>query len=771
MLMQALMLQLWRYSRYYRQKLNTSTALLASSFCATALLLTGCSNSGAGTSDGGTILNAPSAITVEFIDTSTLAISWNSASGASEYHLFRDENSDGSLRSRISRVTATSHTDTDLDASKDYWYWLRSCTSSSNCSDFSEAVGGSTTPASLDPGDFSATSGAKSITLSWTENSSYSYHLLRATNDCLNSVATDFNNYQALCANDEYLFDTEVSSPVEHNNLDHESTYYYWLEISDSFGNKSYTEASATPSENTDSLSGDIMWQEALGSGVISLAPALDSERRALYVAVDDELYALNIDSGEQIWDSPFTVESYISADPIIDKDGSIYITATSSAASSSDESVVYRINPDTGTQTWISSGAINSVEDVVLGGAALVQSEASDSFYFANSEGDIYVIDNLSTGTAQRYASLIDGAVSEPISVDIYGNLYTGTDNGDLLIATSENNIISTDVGNDIVGSIVLNQSGEAFFGAGQRAYSYDSQAIQRWRSSSSLGTRIVTASAVLAPDNASIYIPGYSSLHAIDANSGINIWSYDLSDSTIGSTAPVVDSNGYVYLGDSEGDIYVVSAQGELVNQYSSGRSSAISTPIALDDTASILYFGAGQWLYAIQAHGSLNQGSHWAKYRGNVRNTGYVSDSISIGSDVIYAQQELDNTDLVFTGTWVSETTDSFTGGSSMRSPENLQDTEVACISTQLQQAGNLSFYWKVSSEELFDFLTLTITKDRESTKITSISGEQGWNSYGSILVDADSSVQWCYNKDHDISEGSDAAWLDYVTFDAL
>ena len=406
-----------------------------------------------------------------------------------------------------------------------------------------------------------------------------------------------------------------------------------------------------------------------------------------------------------------------------------------------------------------------------MLGGAALVQSEASDSFYFANSEGDIYVIDNLSTGTAQRYASLIDGAVSEPISVDIYGNLYTGTDNGDLLIATSENNIISTDVGNDIVGSIVLNQSGEAFFGAGQRAYSYDSQAIQRWRSSSSLGTRIVTASAVLAPDNASIYIPGYSSLHAIDANSGINIWSYDLSDSTIGSTAPVVDSNGYVYLGDSEGDIYVVSAQGELVNQYSSGRSSAISTPIALDDTASILYFGAGQWLYAIQAHGSLNQGSHWAKYRGNVRNTGYVSDSISIGSDVIYAQQELDNTDLVFTGTWVSETTDSFTGGSSMRSPENLQDTEVACISTQLQQAGNLSFYWKVSSEELFDFLTLTITKDRESTKITSISGEQGWNSYGSILVDADSSVQWCYNKDHDISEGSDAAWLDYVTFDAL
>ena len=158
MLMQALMLQLWRYSRYYRQKFNTSTALLAASFCATALLLTGCSNSGAGTSDGGTILNAPSAITVEFIDTRTLAISWNSASGASEYHLFRDENSDGSLRSRIARVTATSHTDTDLDASKDYWYWLRSCTSSSNCSDFSEAVGGSTTPASLDPGDFSATS-------------------------------------------------------------------------------------------------------------------------------------------------------------------------------------------------------------------------------------------------------------------------------------------------------------------------------------------------------------------------------------------------------------------------------------------------------------------------------------------------------------------------------------------------------------------------------------------------------------------------------------
>ena len=774
MLMQALMSQpcpckraLISSCRFCLQQLVSSIARSKPLASATILLLAACSDSGAG-SDGSTSdLSAPIRVSASFVDATTLDISWSSVSGASEYHVFRDVNADGSLRERVEIVSSTSYTDNNngsgLATSSDYWYWVRACTSSSNCSDFSSSAKGNTTPDNLAPGDFSAVAGAKAITLSWSQNGAYTYNLLRSTNDCFGSEADNFADYINLCDNE--FFQADVESPVEHNDLDHETTYYYWLEVIDEFANKSYVSTSAVPYENATYQPGAIMWQESLGSEIISLAPALDSSRRALYAALANELYAFNIDSGESIWDKPFTVaDNDISSDPVVDQDGFIYITA----ANSDSESVVYRINPDDGTQDWVSTGASNSIADVVSGGVALAQTDETGILYYANSEGYIYFIDDLATGAAKVYANLGGAELSGPISIDIYGSLYMGIEDNHLLIVTDTT--LQASVGNKIAGSIALSQDSSAFFGAGQRAYGYDSKAAQSWLSETLSGTRAITASAVLAPDNSNVYIPSYTSLHALSVDSGAEVWSYDFSNSSIGSTAPVVDTNGYVYLGDSEGNIHIINGQGELVTQYSTGSSSAISTPMALDDTTSILYFGAGQKVYAIQAHGSLNQGSQWVKYRGNTRNTGYITDSNSVGDGVTYAQQELDNTDLVFTGTWVSETTSSVEGGSSMRSPDSLGDSAAACISTQVSEAGDLSFQWKVSSEPEEDFLNLTIIRDADTAdKVAKISGELDWNPYESILVEAGSVIEWCYEKEDRLSKGSDAGWLDQVIFE--
>ena len=787
MLMQALMSQpcpckraLISSCRFCLQQLISSIAWSRSLTPATVLLLAACSSSGVDTgSSSSSGLSAPGGVAVSFVDATSLEISWSSVSGASEYHVFRDVNADASLRSRVAIVNSTSYTDTNngngLVTSSDYWYWVRACTSSSNCSGFSSSAKGNTTPDSLAPSDFSAVAGTKSITLSWSQNSAYTYNLLRSTNDCFGSDADDFADYSTLC--DNQLFQTNVDSPVEHKNLDHESTYYYWLEVIDEFANKSYASTSATPNENTTYQPGEIMWQETLGTDKLSLAPALDSGRRALYVAYNNKLYAFNIDSGKEIWDSPFTVVDDIGADPIVDRDGFIYVTA----ANSDSESVVYRINPDDGSQAWVSTGASNSTPDKISGGGvALAQTDESGVFYFANDESYIYAINNLATGAVSIYTYLNNEEVSGPISIDIYGSLYTGTTNNNLVIKPESNEVADfTHVGKQIVGSIALSQDASAFFGSGQQAYGYDSQGNLIWSSGTLSGAQEITASAVLAPDNSSIYIPSYTRLHALSIDRGEQIWSYDFSNSTIGSTAPVIDTNGYIYLGDREGNISIVDGQGEFVAQYSTSSSSAISTPMALDDTASILYFGAGQKVYAMQAYGRLNRGSQWAKYRGNVRNTGYITDSASLEDDVAYAQQELDNTDLAFAGEWVNDTISSGAEGSgisSMRSPSDLSHNSEACISTQVQQAGNLSFYWKVSSEATFDILKLTITNNGEVVDKAYIDGEQDWvlypdNANGEILVYANSTIEWCYSKDSDGSEGSDAGWLDRVVFDIL
>ena len=769
MLMQALMSQpcpckraLISSCRFCLQQLISSAARSRTLTPATVLLLAACSSSGVDTgSSSSSGLSAPGGVSVSLVDATSLEISWSSVSGASEYHVFRDVNADASLRERVAIVNTTSHTDSGLATSSDYWYWVRACTSSSNCSGFSSSAKGNTTPDNLAPSDFSAVAGVKSIELSWSQNSAYTYNLLRSTSNCLGSDTNNFANYSTLC--DNQLFQTDVDSPVEHNNLDHETTYYYWLEVIDVFANKSYASTSATPNENTTYPPGQMMWQESLGSGIISLAPALDSERRALYVAFNNELYALDIDSGESIWDSPFNVDNYISSDPIVDQDGFIYVTA----ANSDSGSVVYRIDPDDGTQDWVSNSISGEVSG---GGVALAQTDESGVFYFANSSDSyIYAIKNLATGVASFHTNLENRELSGPISIDIYGSLYMGTTNRNLLISSAANdNYITNPIANQIIGSIALSQDGSAFFGAGLNAYSYDSQAKQSWQTETTLSGSNIKASAVLSPDNSNIYLPSNKSLYALSANNGAEIWSYNFNDLATGSTTPVVDSNGYIYFGDSESDIHIVNDQGELVAKYPTGSSSAISTPMALDDTASILYFGAGQKVYAMQAYGSLNQGSHWVKYRGNIRNTGYIGDSNPIGSETIYAQQELDNTDLVFTGTWVSETTSSVEGGSSMRSPDNLSDSAAACISTQVSQAGDLSFQWKVSSEPEEDFLTLTILNEY-TNKVAKISGELDWAPYESILVEAGSVVEWCYEKENRDSEGSDAGWLDQVIFE--
>ena len=737
------------------------------------LLIGACSDSaGSSGGSGSSGLSAPGGLSVSFIDANTLRVSWNSASGASEYQIYRNDAADpaeGSLRSRVTTVSATEYDDGNLIASRDYWYWLRACTSNTNCSDFSGSASGSTIPDSLAPSDFSAIPGEEKITLSWTVVSDYTYNLLRSTNDCLGSNVddiNDFDDYQTLCSNPELY--TKIKPPVEQDELNHELTYYYWLEVADDFGNKSYTYASATPDE-LDYESGTIIWEQSLG-GVVSLAPAFDSERRVLYVAVGNELHAFDIDSGAEIWDDPFEASNNIAADPIVDLDGYIYIASTNSA----DNSVVYRVNPNGPSDSSDAWTRANSSATGISVGVALKQEDSNSGvFYYSDDDGKIYAIDDLTSGGVSLHANL-EKKITTPISIDIYGNLYMGNEDRDLLMRSMQSTSTAS-INSEISGSIALGIDSTAFFGANQNAYSYDSGANRIW-ASSSLGT--IAASAVLAPSNGAVYIPGNNKLYALSASSGQEIWSYTFNNSTIGSTAAVTDTNGYVYLGDSEGDVHVIDSSGNFIAQYSTGRSSAISTPMSLDDSKSILYFGAGRRIYAIQAHGSLNKESYWVKYRGNVRNTGYITDSESIGADITYAQQELDNSNLVFSGDWVSDTTSPRQGSSSMRSRPDLGDREISCISTMPQQNGTLSFYWKVSSE-IFDVLKLTITTNGVSEKIASISGTQEWTQPTQTLeegtittltieVAAGAIVEWCYEKDYTISTGSDAGWLDNVGF---
>ncbi len=76
-----------------------------------------------------------------------------------------------------------------------------------------------------------------------------------------------------------------------------------------------------------------------------------------------------------------------------------------------------------------------------------------------------------------------------------------------------------------------------------------------------------------------------------------------------------------------------------------------------------------------------------------------------------------------------------------------------------------AGTLSFWWKVSSEEGFDFLTC-----RVDTRVVTppISGDTDWQQVIVPLTAGFHIVTWTYQKDVSVSDGDDAGFVDQITF---
>ena len=74
------------------------------------------------------------------------------------------------------------------------------------------------------------------------------------------------------------------------------------------------------------------------------------------------------------------------------------------------------------------------------------------------------------------------------------------------------------------------------------------------------------------------------------------------------------------------------------------------------------------------------------------------------------------------------------------------------------------GLLTFWWKVSSESNYDFLTFSIDTDEQAQ----ISGEVDWQMQVYGLSPGLHTLLWDYSKDPDTSMGMDAGWVAQASF---
>ena len=82
----------------------------------------------------------------------------------------------------------------------------------------------------------------------------------------------------------------------------------------------------------------------------------------------------------------------------------------------------------------------------------------------------------------------------------------------------------------------------------------------------------------------------------------------------------------------------------------------------------------------------------------------------------------------------------------------------------IDIDVLSAGEISFMKKVSSESNYDFLKFYIDGQLQGEW----SGEVNWSAETFSVAAGQHTFTWAYYKDASVSDGADAAWVDYILF---
>jgi M6 family metalloprotease-like protein len=122
-------------------------------------------------------------------------------------------------------------------------------------------------------------------------------------------------------------------------------------------------------------------------------------------------------------------------------------------------------------------------------------------------------------------------------------------------------------------------------------------------------------------------------------------------------------------------------------------------------------------------------------------------------------------LDNCDLVFktagSAPWFTQSGVVYYGSTAAQAGD-VSDNQSSYLRTTLLGPGQLSFWWKVSSERWFDELRLLV----DGAYQTQIDGERSWAQVTLSIPAGTHVVEWRYEKDVSMSSGSDTGWLDRV-----
>ncbi len=133
----------------------------------------------------------------------------------------------------------------------------------------------------------------------------------------------------------------------------------------------------------------------------------------------------------------------------------------------------------------------------------------------------------------------------------------------------------------------------------------------------------------------------------------------------------------------------------------------------------------------------------------------------------SQTITLCEALDNCDFTFTtggnANWFAQINTTNDGVDAVQSGSITHD-EISWFETKVQGPAEISFWWKVSSESEYDFLTFSVNGNLEEF----ISGETSWAKVNFTLKSGENTLIWAYSKDDVVSSGEDCGWVDQFIY---
>jgi hypothetical protein len=202
------------------------------------------------------------------------------------------------------------------------------------------------------------------------------------------------------------------------------------------------------------------------------------------------------------------------------------------------------------------------------------------------------------------------------------------------------------------------------------------------------------------------------------------------------------------------STADAYVsITANSDSFSNLAPGASTTASFQVSVDAAAPVGHV----------ANFSLNGGGGNTAFNGAFALTiGLTLEDFETGNFNAMAWEMAGNAN------WTIDNTTSHDGSYSAKSGVITHNqTSTLQLTANVIQAGDISFWYSVSSEANYDYFRFYV----DGSLITEAAGTVAWTQYTHALAAGEHTIAFTYYKDGSVSSGSDCAWVDEIIFPSL